>query len=287
MTTRAAAYGVNTYSWTLSHPARACLEELAARGHRVFEVMMYPGHMWPAHLDAAARRDFRRFLDDRDLAVVTLNMPNVDINVAGATPDMRAYSLDIVKQIVNLAGDLGVPGVVIGPGKANPLLPAPREQLTGWFFEALDVLAPLADSRGTALLVENMPFAFLPRADEMMEAIERYGDPRLGVVYDIANGVFAREDLGQGLRRTRSRLRLVHLSDTPLDVFRHAPVGTGVVPFDAVPPLLEEVRYAGPPMLEIICEHPDREIPASIEALEAMGWGRLARGAGPGAGASR
>jgi sugar phosphate isomerase/epimerase len=277
MTATAAGYAVNTYSWTLSHPAQACLEGLAARGHRLFEVMMYPGHMWPADMDAAARRALRRFLDDRGLSVITLNMPNVDINVAGATPDMRAYSLGVVQQIVGLAGDLGVPGVVIGPGKPNPLLPAPREQLTGWFFQALDVLAPLAEARGTALWVENMPFAFLPRADEMMAAIERYGDRRLGVVYDIANGVFAREDLGQGLRRVRSRLKLVHLSDTPLDVFRHAPVGTGVVPFAAVPPLLEEVGYVGPPMLEIICEQPDTEIPASIRALDAMGWGRIAR----------
>jgi len=277
MTASNAGYAVNTYAWTLSHPAQACLEGLAARGHRVFEVMMYPGHMWPADMDGAARRAFRRFLDERGLSLTTLNMPNVDINLAGATPDMRAYSLGIVQQIVTLAGELGVPGVVIGPGKPNPLLSAPREQLTGWFFQALDVLAPLATARGTALWVENMPFAFLPRADEMMEAIERYGDGHVGVVYDLANGVFAREDLGQGLRRVRSRLKLVHLSDTPLDVFRHAPVGTGVVPFAAVPALLEEVGYAGPPMLEIISPQPDTDIPASIEALETMGWGQVAR----------
>jgi len=277
MTAGAAGYAVNTYAWTLTHPAEACLEGLAGRGHRVFEVMMYPGHMWPADMDAGARRAFKRFLDDRGLSVTTLNMPNVDINVAGATAAMRAYSLEILTQIVGLAGDLGVPGVVIGPGKANPLLPAPRERLTGWFFQALDVLAPLADARGTALWVENMPFAFLPTADEMMEAIERYGDPRLGVVYDIANGVFAREDLAQGLQRVRGRLKLVHLSDTPLAVYRHAPVGTGVVPFAAVPPVLEQIGYEGPPMLEIICDQPDTEIPASVEALETMGWGRIAR----------
>jgi sugar phosphate isomerase/epimerase len=201
----------------------------------------------------------------------------VDINVAGATAEMRAYSLEVLAQVIGLAGDLGVPAVVIGPGKANPLLPAPRERLIGWFHRALDVLAPLAEARGTALWVENMPFAFLPRADEMMEVIERHGDPRLGVVYDIANGAFAREELAQGLRRVRERLRLVHLSDTPLDVYRHAPVGSGAVPFASVPPVLEEIGYAGPPMLEIICERPDAEIPASIQALEAMGWGRIAR----------
>ena len=272
-----AGYAVNTYAWTFTHTAEGCVDGLASRGHRLFEVMMYPGHLWPADMDQAARRVFKRFLDERDVSIVTLNMPNVDINVAGATAEMRTYSLDVLKQVVGLAGDLEVPGVVIGPGKPNPLLPAPRERLTDWFHQALDVLTPLAASRGTALWVENMPFAFLPRADEMMQTIEHYGDPRIGVVYDIANGVFAREDLGQGLRRVRDRLKLVHLSDTPLDVYRHAPVGTGVVPFSAVPPLLEEVGYTGPPMLEIICDNPDTEIPASIEALETMGWRRIAR----------
>jgi sugar phosphate isomerase/epimerase len=87
------------------------------------------------------------------------------------------------------------------------------------------------------------------------------------VVYDIANGVFAREDLAHGLQRVRRRLKLVHLSDTPLTVYRHGPV----------PPVLEQIGYEGPPMLEIICDQPDTEIPASVEALEAMGWGRIAR----------
>ena len=123
-----------------------------------------------------------------------------------------------------------------------------------------------------------MPFAFLPTADEMMEAIEHHGDPRLGVVYGIASGVFAREDLAHGLQRVRGRLKLVHLSDTPLAVYRHAPVGTGVVPFAAVPPVPEQIGYEGLPMLEIICYQPDAKIPASVEALEAMGWGRIARG---------
>lgn len=122
-----------------------------------------------------------------------------------------------------------------------------------------------------------MPLAFLPAADEMMEALERHGDRPLGVVYDIANGVFAREDLAVGLQRVRGRLKLVHLSDTPLAVYRHAQVGMGAIPFAAVPPLLEQIGYEGLPRLEIICDQPDTEIPASVEALEAMGRGRIAR----------
>ena len=87
------------------------------------------------------------------------------------------------------------------------------------------------------------------------------------------------------LRRSRiprGRPALLHqpgqdLLDTPLAVYRHAPVGTGVVPFAAVPPVLEQLGSEGLPMLEIICDQPDTEIPASVEALETMGWGRIAR----------
>jgi hypothetical protein len=49
------------------------------------------------------------------------------------------------------------------------------------------------------------------------------------------------------------------------------------VPFAAVPPVLEQIACEGLPMLEIGCDQPDTEIPASVEALEAMGWGRTAR----------
>ncbi len=278
MTANAQGYAINTYAYTLSHSAEACLRHLAGRGHRQFEVMMYPGHIWPGDMAPAARRDFKRFLADHELEIVTLNMPNVDLNVAAAAAEMRAYSLALLEGVVGLAGDLEVPGVVIGPGKSNPLMPAPRERLIGHFRDALDVLVPLADAAGTALWVENMPFAFLPGADEMMRVIEDYGDDRLGVVYDLANGAFIEEDLGEGLRRVEKCLKLVHLSDTPLEVYRHAPVGQGIVPFADVVPVLEEIGYSGPPMLEIICETPDDDLPASMAALDAMGWDRIARG---------
>ena len=265
-------YGINTYAYTQSHTAQACLEDWARRGHTDFEVMMYPGHAWPADMDAGARHQFKRFLADAGLRITTLNMPNVDINVAGATSQMRTYSLAVLRGIVRLAGELEVPGVVLGPGKPNPLFPMAQDKMTDHFFAALDVLAPLAEQCGTALWVENMPFAFLPQADQMMAAIERYGDPRIGVVYDIANAYFVREDLGAGLERVRDRLKLVHLSDTPLDAYRHAAIGEGTIDFASVPPLLDAVDYDGPAMLEIISDRPDTDLPASIEALDAAGF---------------
>jgi L-ribulose-5-phosphate 3-epimerase len=267
-----ACFAINTYSYTATHTALACVRHLAAQGYTDFELMIYPGHLWPAATDAAGRRALHTFVNGQGLRIVSLNMPNIDMNIAAAAEEMRRHTLGLLHAILELAGDLEVPGVVVGPGKANPLLPLPTERLLGHFFRALDELAPHAERVGTQLYVENMPFAFLPDAESLVAALERYGDDRIAVIYDVANAVFIGEDPGAGLRRVQPRLRLVHLSDTPREVYRHSAVGEGVVPFAEIPALLDEVGYADPPMLEIIADDPDRAIEASVERLFALGW---------------
>src|SRR6185312_17114475 len=143
------AFGCNTYSYVRSESAASCVARLADKGFREFELMLHPGHLWPDLAGAELKRLRAQFAGD--VRLVTLNMPNIDINVAGASEEMRNYSLGLLSRFVQLAGDLGAPGIVIGPGKANPLFPAAAEQLTGHFFAALDVLCPIAEKAGTAL----------------------------------------------------------------------------------------------------------------------------------------
>jgi L-ribulose-5-phosphate 3-epimerase len=141
-TTHTSLFSCNTYSYMRSLGAEACLARLANLGFEEFEVMVHPGHLWPAELSAGQRSALRHAIEQRKLQLVSLNMPNIDINVASASPGMRAYSLNLLVDIVRLAGELGARGVVIGPGKANPLFPAGADELTQHFFDALDVLVP-------------------------------------------------------------------------------------------------------------------------------------------------
>jgi sugar phosphate isomerase/epimerase len=265
-----AMFGCNTYSYMLSQNAETCLARLADFGFAEFEVMIHPGHLWPADLSPDKRRAIRHTLEQRGLRLTTLNMPNIDINVVSTTPGMRAYSLELLSETVRLAGDLGARGVVIGVGKANPLFPADAETLTGYFFAALDRLGPAAEASGTSLWVENMPFAFLPAIGGLMDALERYGNDSIRIVYDVANAYFIAEDFGAGLKRCQNRLALVHLSDTGRQVYRHDAVGLGTVPFADVPRALAAVGYRARPMLEIISHDPDRDILASAEKLAAL-----------------
>ena len=263
-------FGCNTYSYMRSHSAEACLARLADFGFQEFELMVHPGHLWPAELTAAQRSALRRMMQQRGLQLTALNMPNIDINVAGAAAEMRNYSLNLVSDTVRLAGELGAPGVVIGPGKANPLFPAPAAELIGRFFAALDRLAPVAAASGTALWVENMPFAFLPAIGQLMDALKQYGNDAVRIVYDIANAHFIGEDFADGLKQCRARLALVHLSDTGRQIYRHDPVGLGTVPFAEVPRALHAAGYSARPMLEIVSRDPDRDIVASASKLALL-----------------
>jgi len=118
-------FGCNTYSYMRSHSAEACLARLADFGFQEFELMVHPGHLWPAELTAEQRSAIRRRMDRRGLQLTALNMPNIDINVAGAAAEMRNYSLNLVSDTVRLAGELGARGVVIGPAKPTRCFPHP------------------------------------------------------------------------------------------------------------------------------------------------------------------
>jgi L-ribulose-5-phosphate 3-epimerase len=266
------AFAVNTYSYTLRSTASGCLQKLSSRGFHEFELMMYPGHLWPSELGPAQRRELRDYVSGQGLTIRTINMPNVDLNIAAATGEMRAMTLGLLRQFIALAGDLGAQGVVLGPGKANPLLPMPKAQMLAYFYEALNELVPLAARHGTALFIENMPFAFLPRATELLAALDEYGDPDIGVVYDVANGHFINEDIAESLRLCAKRLQVVHLSDTNQTVYRHDAVGLGTVDFSAVPPVLDAIGFRRRPVLEIIDSDPDTSIEHSVRQLQAAGW---------------
>ena len=264
------AFGCNTYSYVRSESAASCVARLADKGFREFELMLHPGHLWPDLAGAELQRLRAQFA--RDVRLVTLNMPNIDINVAAAAVEMRRHSLAMLTRTVQLAGELGAPGVVIGPGKANPLFPASADELVPHFFAALDVLAPVAAAAGTALWLENMPFAFLPGIDELVAALDRYGNDDIGIVYDVANAHFIGEDIHYGLKRCGDRLKLVHLSDTGRRLYRHDPVGQGDVPFATIPAMLADVAYVRRPMLEIISPNGDADILDSATRLAALGF---------------
>ena len=272
MKNAAANFGVNTYSFIFGGSAADTVARLADQGYGGVELMFFPGHLWPAELDAAQLRSLRQLCEQR-LRLVAVNMPNVDINVAAAAEEMRAYTLDLLSKFVRCAGELGAGGIIVGPGKPNPLFPMPRDRMISYFYRALDTLAPLARQSGTRLLIENMPFAFLPDAEALMNVVDGYGDDSIRVIYDVANAHFIGEAPTEGLRRVRERLSLVHFSDTTRRSYKHDPLGCGDVPLAGLASAMKAVGYTELPMLEVILLKPDADIADSCRRMQQAGIG--------------
>ncbi|UCD68178.1 MAG: sugar phosphate isomerase/epimerase [Betaproteobacteria bacterium] len=259
-------FGINTYSYTQAMSAADCVRMLAERGVRAIELMFFPGHLWITDRQETIR-ELRRAIGLSGVEVMSVNGPNVDLNIAAATSEMRDYSIRLNVEYLRLASELNAKGLIIGPGKPNPLFPLPQDVMEGHFFRALDALLPIAERVGIQLWVENMPFAFLPDAKGLMNCLDRYGADGIGVCYDVANAHFICEDPCAGFDLVHPRLRLVHLSDTGQTLYRHDPVGMGDVDFAAVTAKIKTLSPEQPLMLEIISRNADRDIARSIEAL--------------------
>jgi L-ribulose-5-phosphate 3-epimerase len=83
MKNAAAGFGVNTYSYIFGGSAADTVARLADQGYGGVELMFFPGHLRPAELDPSRLRGLCQLCEQR-LRLVAVNMPNLDVNVAGA-----------------------------------------------------------------------------------------------------------------------------------------------------------------------------------------------------------
>lgn len=264
--------GINTYSYIWQMSARETLSHLADRGYRRFELLVNAPHLWPETLDAGERRAVAALLAERGLTIDVLNPPSLDLNLASPSPQMRKMTRAHYRRVIELAADWGVANVLAVPGKTHPLLPAPADRVWGWFAEAMEELDRYAEDKGVRIILENIPMAFLPKAADLMGALDRLGNERIGICYDAANAVFAHDPPDAGLKRVAPRLAIVHLSDTGLEKWDHSAIGTGIVPFDKVADAMREIGADVPTMLEIISPDGDGDIASSHRAISALGW---------------
>jgi sugar phosphate isomerase/epimerase len=264
--------GVNTYGYIWSTPAEQCVLRLGELGYREFELVLNPPHLALDEFPSGARAKLRNTMEAAGLSVRSLNVPSLDHNLASPMSRMRRYSMDMFIDAIDLAADLGATDVVVVPGRMSPLFPPLPAQRDAWMRESLDVLLLHAELRGVKLALENVPFASFPDAGSLGAFVRSYGSRSLGVCYDAANAHFIGEAPGDGLRALGELVRLVHLSDTGRDAWRHDEVGLGDVPFAQVHDALNDIHFEGACMLEIIAAAPEGAIRRSHRALTAFGF---------------
>ncbi|MGP9818506.1 sugar phosphate isomerase/epimerase family protein [Salinarimonas sp. NSM] len=267
----------STFPFLYSHSGLDALKHLASQGYSSFELMIFPPHCWPATMTLAERRAMRDWLSDNGHRVTSFCYPLLDNNPNSVCPIMRRYTLDRYKEAIAFSAELGCPYVVAIPGPVNSLINPPTPWMRDWFVEGMKELVAFAKGSGVDLLLENVPFTFLPTAKDMLEVADEI-DPSIGINFDVCNSAYIKEDVQGAIRMLGSRIKNVHISDTTFADFKHDRLGTGIVEPAPAAAALKEIGYDGMTVLEIITDatqpgvDPDGDLAASHAILATSGW---------------
>ena len=264
--------GVNTFAYANTTPVLETVRRLSGIGYRSFELVVQPPQLPLRDYDAASRRELSGLLSTLDPVHCSLNLPSLDHNMASPWREVRDFTVDMFKQAVDLASDLAVPNIVVVPGRLSPFVPASPESRTKRLRDCVERVLDYAQPRGVGLAIENVPMGAFPDAISLGAFVRGFASPEVGVCFDVANAHFYRESPAAGLRQVADVLRIVHVSDTTQEVWKHDPVGTGTVPFGEVPAVFDEIGYDGVVMIEILDPDPEAAIIRSHDLLTKVGF---------------
>ncbi|WP_460448844.1 sugar phosphate isomerase/epimerase family protein [Alsobacter sp. SYSU BS001988] len=264
--------GAHTFGCVWDMDAAAAVEALAEQGFTRFEFIAMAPHLDPRRASPDAARTIRRALEAAHGEALALDLPSNDVNLASTSPDLVDFTIESYAAALRMAGEIGARWVVVLPGRRHMLLPPRDDRLLDVFRGALERLVPLAERSGVRLLIENHPQTLLPDAASIAAFLAREGHGLVDALYDLANGVAIGEDPGAALSALEPFLAMVHVSDTPAGQWRHDPIGTGAVDFDAARDALARLSFAGPVVAEIIAPDPVAQLVRARAALQARGW---------------
>jgi sugar phosphate isomerase/epimerase len=267
----------STFPYLYSHSGLDALKHLRSMGYERFELLIFPPHCWPRELSAAERREYVDWLDGEGVAITSFCYPLLDNNPNGVDVLMREYTLDRYREAIDMAAEFRCPYAVAIPGPVNSLINPPHEWMLEWFVEGMKKLQDHARGTGVQLLLENVPFAFLPTVPEIKETAQLIG-PDIGVNFDVCNSAYIKEDVPGMIHMLGDLIKNVHMSDTGFDEFKHDRLGTGIVEPAPAGKALQEIGYTGTTVLEIITDaltpgaDPEGDIRASHDILAASSW---------------
>ena len=171
----------STFSYIYTENGLEASLHLADMGFEAIEMIVFAPHCWPPLLTATERKAYQEQLAARGLSLSSFCYPLLDNNPNAPDALMRRYTLDRYREHIDLAAEWGCPYVVAIPGPVNSLIDPPYAWMLNWFVEGVKELVAHAKGTGVEILIENVPFTFLPTVDDMLKVLDLVGEPSVGV----------------------------------------------------------------------------------------------------------
>ncbi|MBP1045226.1 L-ribulose-5-phosphate 3-epimerase [Enterococcus sp. BWM-S5] len=181
---------------------------------------------------------------------------------------VREQALEIMKQAIDLASDLGVRTIQLAGYDVY------YEEKTiasrNYFIENLKKAVGMAASKEVVLSIEIMDDAFINSISKFLKIKEQIPSPYLQVYPDLGNlSAWPENDIGYELEQGISQISAIHLKDTLAVTdefggkFKEVPFGDGCVDFAGCLKTLKRLDYNGPFLIEMwseTSEMPELEI---------------------------
>ncbi|MCM3761341.1 sugar phosphate isomerase/epimerase [Alkalihalobacillus oceani] len=259
--------GINTYPYLWKCDVNEAFKQINKLGIRNVEILTSPPQFDFRSIDSAKREEILKNSKAYNINLVALNLPGQDINLASPFNEMREFTVDQYKYLIDISAEWGVPYVVMPPGRLHPLLPPQFEWAWGKAKPHIVELVEYAEQKNVCMLIENIPNMFFQRAEEIQTALNEIKSNHFKAIYDVSNAYMV-EDPAEGIRRLGNEIKIIHLSDTTKKRWQHNVIGEGDVDFSSIFQALQEIKYDRYCILEII--HPEAEegITTSINKLK-------------------
>lgn len=166
----------------------------------------------------------------------TMNMSSLTkYSLGNDKPEYVARGMEILKNAIELAGDLGVRIVMI-PGYDVFYEPSDFETKKR-FLENLKIAVKWAEKAGVVLAFETMENEFMNTVEKAMKYVTLINSPYLKIYPDSGNlnnaAINYKNDVIEDFELGRGHVVALHMKETVPGKFREIPYGTGNVNFEA------------------------------------------------------
>ena len=183
-------------------------------------------------------------------------------------PAARELRINYVKEVINLAVELGVKNVCTATGRLEKGVPP--EQAMTWLKEGFEKILFNAERKPQVRVgIEYEPGFFLGDAATVTRFLNEMDHPLLGVNLDIGHVVCVGDDITETVKSLGPRIWNLHLEDIKGTEHYHLIPGQGDIDFAVLRKALDEIAYEGFLTLEL---YPYKDNPgeAGEEGLEYL-----------------
>jgi D-psicose/D-tagatose/L-ribulose 3-epimerase len=237
--------GFNLLLWTADPGVehRALIESLKGMGYGLVEVPIFHG-------DSEKCRALAALLDELGLARTALSARGADDNPVSPDPAVRKLAIENGCRSVDCALALGARKVV-GPMHSGFGVHSGAGPTAAEWDRALrvtDEVAAYARRHSVSLSLEflnRFECYLLNTTEDTARFVRELGAPNVGILYDTHHAHIEDADIGETLRRNRSLINHVHVSES-----HRGALGKGMVRWPEVFAALRDIGYDGDIVVE-------------------------------------